>query len=171
MGRQRAGKDTTADYLVNYYGFEKVSLAKPVYGIGRDVFGMSGKDRGLLIQIAVKMREIDPLVFPKTLWRTVAGAMEKPLPAGSRIVVADARFPNEFSFFRERGGIAVRITASQDVRSQRPGFTGEHETDPTETSLDTATADAQLLNEGTYGELYDSIDSLAKNYLKLTRRG
>lgn len=170
MGKQRAGKDTTADYLVNYYGFTKASLAKPVYAIGRDVFGMVGKDRGLLIQIGVKMREIEPLVFPQALWRSVAGDLNSPLPSDVRIVVTDVRFPNEWEFFKSHNGIAVRVTASQAVRSCRAGYNAEFEADATETGLDTAPADAELVNEGSYGMLYDAIDQLAINKLGLTRR-
>jgi hypothetical protein len=171
MGKQRAGKDTTADYLINYYGFTKARLAQPVYQIGEETFGMQGKDRGLLIQIGVKLREIDAEVFPKALWRRVAGDVDKPLPKEAHIVVTDVRFQNEWCFFKERGGLALRIVASQQVRSQRPGYTPEFETDSTETRLDNAPADAEIVNEGTYGQLYDAIDRFAQEMLHLKRLG
>lgn len=169
MGKQRAGKDTTADYLINYYGFSKARLAEPVYQIGTDTFGMRGKDRGLLIQIGVKMREIDPEVFPKALWRRVAGDIEQPLPPDARVVVTDVRFQNEWEFFKKRGGIALRIVADRDVRSRRPGYDPEYEYDPTETRLDNAPADAEIVNEGTYGQLYDAVDRFAQDVLRLQR--
>ncbi|HHT27233.1 MAG TPA: hypothetical protein GXZ82_08325 [Firmicutes bacterium] len=169
MGKQRAGKDTTADYLINYYGFTKARLAQPVYQIGQETFGMCGKDRGLLIQIGVKMREIDAEVFPKALWRKVAGDIDTPLPDDARIVVTDVRFQNEWDFFKARGGFALRIVASQQVRSQRPGYNPEFEYDTTETRLDDAPADAEIVNEGTYGQLYDAIDRFAQEMLHLER--
>ncbi len=174
MGRQRSGKDTAADYLVQHYGFEKGQLARPVYDIARDVFGMTGKDRGLLIQIGVKMREIDPLVFPKALWRRAldgdASALAQPLPAQSRLVIADARFHNEWRFFKERGGLALRIVASQEVRSQRPGYHRQFEEDPTETELDAAPADYTIVNESSFAAYYEELDVLARTALGLARR-
>jgi hypothetical protein len=166
MGRQRAGKDTAADYLVEHYGFEKGQLARPVYEIARQVFGMQGKDRGLLIQIGVKMREIDPLVFPKALWRRALGveaqaevdAGKAALPADMRLVITDARFANEWDFFKSRGGVALRIKASQQVRSQRSGYHLEYENDPTETQLDTAAADYVITNEGSLADCYAALD-------------
>jgi hypothetical protein len=165
MGRQRAGKDTAADYLVHYYGFKKAALAAPVYEIGRGLFGMTGKDRGLLIQIGLKMREIDPMVFPKALWRklTAQADLSAPLPADARVVVTDARFPNELEFFRAHGGIGVRIVASQQVRSRRPGYDAEYECDRTETGLDEIAADVVIANEGTYGQFFDALDAFAKS--------
>lgn len=175
MGRQRSGKDTAADYLVHYYGFRKISLAEPVYAIARDLFGMAGKDRGLLIDIGVKMREIDPAVFPKALWRRASGhgdgSEKHVLPAGTRIVVPDTRFPNEWRFFKERGGIGLRVVASQKVRASRRGYDLEFEHDPTEIGLDNAPADAVISNESTYGAFYDALDAFALSQLGIERRG
>lgn len=171
MGRQRSGKDTAADYLVNYYGFRKASLAKPVYEIARHAFGMQGKDRGLLIDIGVKLREIDPLVFPKALWRDVTSGTEgERLPPEARIVITDTRFPNEWQFLKARGGMGVRIEASRAVRASRPGYDAEYEHDLTETQLDDAPADIVICNDATYGAFYDAIDLLATQTLGLARR-
>lgn len=165
MGRQRAGKDTAADYLSAHYGFVKMPLAGPVYGIARDVFGMVEKERGLLIQIGVKMREIDPLVFPKALWRRLTGGITDPLPEGLRVVVSDARFVNEWHFFKERGGIAVRILAARAVRAARPGYHAEYEHDATETDLDGAPADFVLVNESTLEDYYKALDEMMSKIL------
>jgi len=176
MGRQRSGKDTAADYLVHYYGFRKISLATPVYDIARRLCGMVGKDRGLLIDIGVKMREIDPDVFPKALWREAVGCSEGAdeqlsLPANTRIVVPDTRFPNEWDFFKKRGGRGIRVVASQEIRARRPGYHAEFELDPTETGLDSAPADAVITNEGSYGAFYDALDLFLTRDVGLERVG
>jgi hypothetical protein len=176
MGRQRAGKDTAADYLVNYYGFTKVPLAKPVYEIACRLFAMVGKERGLLIDIGTKMREIDIDVFPKAVWREAVGCSQGAeriltLPPGTRIVVPDTRFPNEWEFFKQRGAWGIRVMASQKTRASRPGYDAEFESDPTETSLEDAPADAVITNEGTYGAFYDALDCFLTQKVGLKREG
>ena len=174
MGRQRAGKDTAADYLVNYYGFRKLPLAKPVYEIACRLVGMVGKERGLLIDIGTKMREIDIDVFPKAVWREAIGSVQDAdrtltLPPQTRIVVPDTRFPNEWEFFKQRGGLGIRVVASQRIRATRPGYDAEFESDPTETSLDDAPADVVITNEGTYGTFYDALDRFMTQQVGLKR--
>lgn len=130
MGKQRSGKDTVADFLQAEYGFRKLSLATPVKEIAKDLFGMKGKNRGLLIQIGMKMREIDPDVWVKNLWRSLVTYGD------DRFVIPDVRFPNEYKFFKERGGVPIRVYAPLEDRMLRPGYDVEFENDPTETALE-----------------------------------
>lgn len=166
MGRQRAGKDTVADYLVKEYGFEKLALADEVKDIAKDYFGMEEKDRGLLIQIGTKMREIDPDVWINILWRLVSLRHRFGV---DRFVIPDVRFPNEYEFFQKQGGIPVRVDAPWSIRHLRPGYDEEFESDPTETQLDEYPSKITLFNWGTFDQLYYQVDKFME-YLGVDRR-
>ena len=57
-GKMASGKTTLADWFVDNHDFLKISLAAKVKEIGVNLFGMKQKDRRLLQQIGMKMREI-----------------------------------------------------------------------------------------------------------------
>ena len=62
-GKMASGKTTLAHTLRDEANFEVMSLAGAVKRLGRDLFGMVEKDRPLLQQIGMKMREIRPTVW------------------------------------------------------------------------------------------------------------
>lgn len=153
-GKQRSGKDTVAQYLVDRYGFTRKSLAEPVYQIARDFFGMKEKDRKLLISIGMAMRNIDPMVWVKYLWRWVE-------ESGVRnVVIPDVRFLNEAYFFSSQGARIVRVFATPETRASRQGYTPEAESDVSETEMDEITPDYYLDNNGTFQELYRQVDRM-----------
>ena len=100
-GLMASGKTYLADALNQKLGYEKFSLATGVKDLGRDVFLMEGKDRKLLQQIGMKMREIDTDVWINLLMRKVVLAQQdmKDMFLGShlelKVVVDDCRFVNE----------------------------------------------------------------------------
>ena len=107
-GVMASGKTYLADALNEELGYTKFSLATGVKDLGRDVFLMEGKDRKLLQQIGMKMRQIDADVWINLLMRKVVNA-QNDLKAmfGShldmRVVVDDCRFVNEVRAFKEAG--------------------------------------------------------------------
>lgn len=167
-GKQRAGKDTAADYLKQYYGFRKYSLADGVREIARTYFGMQEKDRGLLIKIGLAMREIDPDVWIKYLWKEVTWQFVNEEVAWQfadevdRIVIPDVRFPNEFAFFKEQGGIGIRIVANPEIRALRQGYDAQYENDVTEKYLENEIFDYCVYNNGGPGSLYNQLDNIMK---------
>ena len=154
IGKQRAGKDTTADYLVAKYGFTKVSLAGKVKEIARDLFGMEEKQRGLLIDIGMKMREIDPDVWVKYVIRTIREQGLKD------VVIPDVRFLNEVDHFQRLNAVFARVSATYPVRSKREGYTPEYEFDRSEIELDGLIPDYTIPNNSTLAALYWRIDDM-----------
>lgn len=110
-GRSLAGKDTIADYLVEGYGFKKVSFAEPIYEIARKYFGMKEKDRKLLQDIGEKFREIDPDIWIKLLI--------KRLNKHERYVISDVRQANEYIKCKKQGFIPIRVQSNLDLRIER----------------------------------------------------
>ena len=134
-----AGKDTAADYLVNFHEFRRDSFAATLKDAVASVFGW---DRELLegrTKTAREWREqIDPwwaarLNMPNLtprlvlqLWGTevcrkgfhdeiwIASVENKIRQSKDNIVISDCRFPNEITSIRNAGGRVIRITRGQN---------------------------------------------------------
>ena len=158
-GKQRAGKDTVADLLVEHFGFTKLSLADKVKDIAIDLFGMGDKDRGLLIQIGTGMRAIREDVWIDFL-------LSRPIP-NTPIVIPDVRFPNEFNKLKDLGALAVHVDAPVDVRQYREGYDAEYENNATEEYLLDYEHDFRVVNDGTLTELFMKVYQLGIMVLDL----
>ncbi len=128
-----SGKDTIADYLVNFHGFRRESFANTLKDAVSAVFGW---DRVLLEGRTKQAREwreqVDPWwskrlgrdITPRLmlqLWGTevcrkgfhddiwIASLENKLRNSTDDIVISDCRFPNEIKSIREAGGIILWV--------------------------------------------------------------
>jgi hypothetical protein len=133
-----SGKDTAADYLVNYHGFRRDSFANTLKDAVACVFGW---DRTLLegrTSEARKWREQQDEWWTKRLgkpitprwvlqyWGTevcrqgfhddiwIASLENKMRKTADNIVISDVRFPNEITAIHNAGGLVVRIKRGED---------------------------------------------------------
>ena len=134
-----SGKDTAADYLVNFHGFRRDSFANTLKDAVACVFGW---DRTLLEGRTKEAREwreqVDtwwaerlnmPGLTPRLmlqLWGTevcrngfhddiwIASLENKMRKTTDNIVISDVRFPNEIKAIHNAGGIVVRIKRGDD---------------------------------------------------------
>lgn len=134
-----SGKDTAADYLVNFHGFRRDSFANTLKDAVAAVFGW---DRTLLEGRTREAREwreqVDPwwaerLKMPNLtprlmlqLWGTevcrngfhddiwIASLENKMRKTGDDIVISDVRFPNEIKAIHNAGGRVVRVVRGSD---------------------------------------------------------
>jgi hypothetical protein len=139
VGLIGAGKDTAADYLVNFYGFRRDSFANTLKDAVSNVFGW---DRTLLEGRTKEAREwreqVDtwwadrlgiPHLTPRWIlqyWGTdvcrkafhddiwIASLENKMRKTSDNIVISDVRFPNEISAIHNAGGIVVRIKRGEE---------------------------------------------------------
>jgi hypothetical protein len=139
VGLIGAGKDTAADYLVNYHGFRRDSFANTLKDAVAAVFGW---DRTLLEGRTKEAREwreqVDPwwaerLKMPKLTprwvlqyWGTevcrhgfhddiwIASLENKMRKIRDNIVISDVRFPNEINAIHSAGGQVIRIKRDAD---------------------------------------------------------
>ena len=129
-----SGKDTAADYLVNFHGFKRESFASSLKDAVSSVFGW---DRELLEGRTKQSREWreqpDPWwttrlgqpITPRSvlqLWGTevcrrgyhddiwIAALENKIRNSKDDIVISDCRFPNEIEAIKRSGGIVIRVT-------------------------------------------------------------
>ncbi len=134
VGLIGAGKDTAADYLVNFHGFRRDSFASTLKDAVAAVFGW---DRVLLEGRTKEAREwreqVDPWwaerlgmpnLTPRWIlqyWGTdvcrnnfhddiwIASLENKMRKTKDNIVISDVRFPNEIKAIHNAGGIVIRI--------------------------------------------------------------
>jgi len=109
-GQMASGKTTLAENLVKI-GYKKVSLAGKVKEIAGDLFHMEEKDRPLLQQIGMKMREIRPSVW-----------IDYIIHLGEEhdnLVIDDVRFANEAKVLKEAGWTIVRLDISEKLQKER----------------------------------------------------
>lgn len=135
-----SGKDTVADYLIRFKGFQRMSYAGPLKDAVASIFGW---DRELLEGSTRYSREwrdqIDPWwaerldikhLTPRWVlqqWGTEVGrrafhddiwiaCIENKLRGiRNNVVISDCRFPNELKSIKRAGGITIRV-----VRGQNP---------------------------------------------------
>jgi len=129
-----SGKDTIADYLVNFHGYRRESFAGSLKDAVSAVFGW---DRTMLEGRTKQAREwreqVDPwwaerLNMPELTpryilqyWGTevcrtgfhddmwIASLENKLRNSKDDIVISDCRFPNEIKSIKEAGGIVIRV--------------------------------------------------------------
>ena len=134
-----SGKDTAADYLVNFHEFRRDSFANTLKDAVANVFGW---DRTLLEGRTKEAREwreqVDtwwanrlgmPKLTPRWVlqyWGTdvlrnafhddiwIASLENKMRKTGDNIVISDVRFPNEIKAIHNAGGIVVRVKRGAD---------------------------------------------------------
>lgn len=139
VGLIGAGKDTAADYLVNFHGFRRDSFANTLKDAVSNVFGW---DRTLLEGRTTQAREwreqVDlwwaerlniPKLTPRWVlqyWGTevcrhgfhddiwIASVENKMRKTTDNIVISDVRFPNEIKAIHNADGIVIRVKRGDD---------------------------------------------------------
>lgn len=171
-GYARSGKDTVANYLVEYHGYIKQSFAEPmkkalelldpkievnsIQGVSlAQVVNKLGWEK--LKEISSDVRpllqrlgtEVGRNMFGENFW--VDLAISK-IPDGSKVVFADVRFPNEANSIKKLNGEVWRI--------ERKGF-GPANDHISEHSLNDYEFDRVLSNESNI----DWLNALAEEYI------
>ena len=111
-GKMASGKTTLAHTLRDEANFEVMSLAGAVKRLGSDLFGMVEKDRPLLQQIGMKMREIRPTVWIDYLVSQADSVNESQYC----VAVDDVRFVNEAKRFKDEGWILVKMDIGEELQ-------------------------------------------------------
>lgn len=169
-GYARTGKDTIADYLVENEGYTKISFSTPMkeamyrlnpritvneiqntaLRIGVDVYGWEGLKerspdiRGLLQRFGT---EVGREMFGEDFW--VNYALDS-IPDGTKVVIADVRYPNEADAIKALGGKVFRV--------ERDGV-GPANAHASENALDRYEFDGTLYNQGTVRGLYNDVET------------
>ena len=112
-GQMASGKTTLANRLCEEENYTRLSLAGMVKEVAYTLFNMKpeNKDRKLLQQIGMKMREIRPMVWIDYVIEESKGY--------ECVVVDDVRFINEVKQFKENGWILVKLEITDEIQKSR----------------------------------------------------
>lgn len=117
VGPMCSGKTTCADYLVQNYGYTKLSLADKLKAIAYELYGIQGKDgdnRRIIQELGDKLRVFDDDVFTKYTLATIQKNYSY-----SKIVIDDLRLPREAGILKQNGFYLVRVMCDDDERLRR----------------------------------------------------
>lgn len=151
-----AGKTTVANYLEQQHGFKQLNFADGIYDIAEKYFGMEVKDRGLLIQIGEKLREIDEFVWVKHILKQIQHS--------ENVVIGDMRKTIEYDALIKENFYPIRICCPRDVAVQRlyaRDGTCDLELLDSQTEIETRGIEMEEIeNNGSLEDLYQKIDKL-----------
>lgn len=163
-----SGKDTLADYLVNFHGFKRESFASSLKDAVAAVFGW---DRELLegrtkearawrevpdewwsnrlnmpnltprLVLQLMGTEVFRHAFHDEIW--IASLERKIMRSKDSVVITDCRFPNEIKAIKAAGGKVVRIKRGQEPAHYELGITANAYTWSKEESLKDSSLQAQ----------------------------
>ena len=164
VGYKGSGKDLFADYLVDKYGYEKISVAEPLKKACAILFSLEDKyfqDQDLKEQVITEWgmspRQMMQIVGTDLLrnrlyqdfWvRHFRLRIQQSIQKGStKIVCPDIRFQNEADVVKQYGGLNVYIDR----------FAKRKDTHASET-LDIHPLDLSITNKSTVADFYSMID-------------
>lgn len=102
--RARHGKDSAAALIAHEYPDAlRIGFADALKAFCRVQWGMTGKDAPLLQRVGVAFRMIDPDIWLKALYWTIAER------APALALITDMRFPNEFQLVKDMGGLTIKV--------------------------------------------------------------
>ena len=111
-GPMCSGKTTIANYIMRTFpGYQKYSFAKRVKELCVELFGMTGKDRDLLITFANKMRDIDPNVWINQVLRETKGK--------ENCIIDDVRYQNEVNALIHDGWHIIQLHVPYELQKKR----------------------------------------------------
>jgi cytidylate kinase len=109
-----SGKSTLANEIVERYSkhtWKRLSFAGRVKELANELFGMTVKDRNLLINLATKMRDID-----EDVW---VNALMKQIRKNDFVVVDDLRMMNEYFKLSGTFDLVINLRNDKDMIEDR----------------------------------------------------
>jgi hypothetical protein len=162
-GLKRSGKDTSAEFLVNKYGYDCYSFAQPLKDMisvllhcvdcndryytemhkEENIPGINASYRKLTQTIGT---EWGRHMIDDNIW---VNMLEVNTEYVDKVVISDVRFDNEAKWIKNNGGIIIKVS--------RPGL--QHvDNHVSEKGVDESYIDHFITNEGTVDDLYHKLD-------------
>lgn len=180
LGKKRSGKDTCADYLVEYHNFEKTAFAKPLKDCLKVLFHFTDEQL-----YGDKKEDIDERwnTSPRKAMQfigtdVIRNQFDNLIPniglnfwtkhfeifyndnKNKNIVVSDVRFQNEVNTIKKLGGIIIKIQRdSNNINSKCKNDTHESEIEMNNIE----NYDILIQNNSSFEELYKQIEKTINN--------
>lgn len=165
-GPAGSGKDTAGEYLIQKYGFKKLSFATPLKtmlaSIGLPCPATADEKEAIIPWLGVSWRHLGQTLGTEwgrecvnpDFWVLVA---EQHMRAeGGRFVITDTRFENEAALVRRMNGVvAVLDGRAHEMDGKTKGHVSE-------VGIDFNEHDITIDNGGSLKELYDQLDQLPR---------
>lgn len=184
-GKKLHGKDTIANYLVEHYGFTKVSFADALKNGVKEIFGFSDEQlngnkkennddfwnispREILQFVGTdcfrnlfgsKFQHIGDNIWVMSTQRKINNLIKNGL---TKIVIPDIRFPNEIEFIKKNNGTIFKVIRTFEKIQYENKDTEKH---ISENSIDHIQVD-YTINNNNLKQLYNDIDDIVNNELK-----
>jgi dephospho-CoA kinase len=111
-GRMTSGKTTASNMVLDILpNTVKLSFSTRLKELATELYGMVEKDRPLLLELGLKLREVDPEVF--------VNVMKNRLVNNKNIVIDDLRLPNEYKMLKKNGFIIIRLDITPETQIKR----------------------------------------------------
>lgn len=169
FGKKGHGKDTIADYLVNYHNFHKLTYAEPIKKICKEIFSLS-EDQ---LNNHTLKEEIDPRwnksprqimqligtdlfrkTFSEDIWVNIlCEKAKKLLLEGKNIVISDIRHSNELEKLFTLSNHVLILQVIRDIKDEK------EDNHPTEQFHYEEKLPIHKIYNTTLEELYVQIDS------------
>lgn len=173
-GEAGAGKSFCCKYLETKYGFKTIKLAETVYEIAQKYFGMTGKDRQMLIDIGttVGRKMVDENIWIDMFAKKADTITQYANFKGLKLNLCcdDVRFYNEMEMLKSRGWTGVYLKCPKKVRlsrlQNRDGDTQE-KTLKHESERQVKTFKKELIQidaSGSLDDMYDQLDQIVEEY-------
>jgi len=102
--RARHGKDFAAGVVAQAFPYaQRFGFADALKAVCRVQWGMRAKDADLLQKVGVAMRSIDPDIWLRALYWTIAERQPR------IALITDLRFPNEMDLVKAMNGLAIKV--------------------------------------------------------------
>jgi len=190
-GFQGSGKDTFAQYLIDNYGFKKLSFASTVKDVASIIFGWDREMlEGYTKEARVQREMIDswwakkldiPNFTPRFALQFIGtdlfrkhfnseiwvSCIEKQLEKYDKIIITDCRFENEINMIKNNGGIIIKLFRNNISHLYYEIQNGFEPLDlhPSEWKWINSKEDYLIVNDSSINELNKKIDILYKKLI------
>lgn len=179
-GKKFNGKDTIGAYLINKYGYEKLSFAEPLKTLCKNMFEFNDEQvngnqkeivdefwkitpRQLMQFIGTdlfrkQMVNIIPSINEENIWiKCLELKIKKKIQQNSniKIVITDVRFQNEINFIKSLNNSEI-----WKVEKKSQEYNDEHESEKNIDLLQNI--DITIMNNDSINDLYYNIDQIMK---------
>lgn len=183
VGRKQHGKDTTANYMVEKYGYIRIAFADAIKDMLKCSFGFSEEQlNGNLKETIDEFWKIKPrqvLQFVGTeLFRDKMGELIPHIETNfwvfivkkkihdtlkvnphAKFVMSDCRFENEVNFIKEMGGQMIHVF--------RPTIENNSESNhSSEKYIDDLPFDFKIINDGSLDNLHLQVDLIMRGMIQ-----
>jgi hypothetical protein len=190
-GFQGSGKDTFAQYLIDNYGFKKLSFASTVKDVASIIFGWDREMlEGYTKEARVQREKVDswwakkldiPNFTPRFALQFIGtdlfrkhfnseiwvSCIEKQLEKYDKIIITDCRFENEINMIKNNGGIIIKLFRNNisDLYYEIQNGFEPLDLHPSEWKWINSKEDYLIVNDSSINELNKKIDILYKKLI------